>query len=91
MADKIVRWIHVGLLCIQDEAAQSLTMSTVLIMLNSSSGALIDQLKPSAALVSEEASSSVPAGRSLLAGVDPGGQAPPSPQQFFDMNQGEEE
>ena len=66
-------------------------MSTVLIMLNSSSGALIDQLKPSAALVSEEASSSVPAGRSLLAGVDPGGQAPPSPQQFFDMNQVEDE
>ena len=40
-------------------------MSTVLIMLNSSSGALIDQLKPSLALVSEEASSSVHAKRSL--------------------------
>ncbi|RLN39268.1 hypothetical protein C2845_PM01G37830 [Panicum miliaceum] len=66
VADKIVRCIHIGLLCVQDKAAQRPTMSTVLIMLNSSSGALIDPLKPlAAALVSEEASSSVPARRSL--------------------------
>ena len=40
-------------------------MSTVLIKLNSSSGALIDPLKSQAALVSEEASSLVHAKRSL--------------------------
>ena len=65
VADKIVRCIHIGLLCVQEEAAQRPTISTMLIMLNSSSRALIDPLKPLAALLSEEASSSVPAKRSL--------------------------
>ena len=65
VADKIVRCIHIGLLCVQEESAQRPTISTMLIMLNSTSGALIDPLKSQAALVSEEASSSVHAKRSL--------------------------
>jgi hypothetical protein len=44
-ADKIIRYIQIGLLCVQDDPAQRLTMSTVSIMLNSTD-TLRDPFKP---------------------------------------------